>query len=146
MPTEALQPGDMELPSRYPGATAESSTSIEPITIPATEIQNGLENVEEFPLPSAAPIFTHSDALFLVEEQPNAEPIYIVAEMDAASPVSRGVSEGIEIAYFAGEVPDLDGEYMVEEPSTIEASVVGLTSKSLSFSELCILHRCQRMK
>jgi hypothetical protein len=42
------------------------------------------------------------------------------------------VSEGIEVASFARDVSDFDGEYVVEEPPTTEASVVGLNSKCLS--------------
>jgi hypothetical protein len=53
--------------------------------------------------------------------------------MDPAVPISRGVSEGIEVKSFAGEVPDFDGDYVVEEPRTAEVSVVGSGLKLFSY-------------
>jgi len=95
------------------------------MSAPTAEIQDQLEdtsdNVEESPLPSSpgTPI--------LIEEQldePNSQLSYVIVEMEATAPVSRGVSEGIEVVSFAGEIADLDGDYVVEEPPAAEASVV----------------------
>lgn len=112
--------------------SAESSSSIEQIKAPVTEIQDQFKNVtsesvEESPLPSAVPTSAVGDTPTLTEEQHdklNAEPIYMVVEMEAAAPVSRGVSEAIEVVPFAGEVLDIYGEYVVEEPPTTEPSAV----------------------
>ncbi|KAG1781921.1 hypothetical protein EV702DRAFT_493435 [Suillus placidus] len=126
VPTEASEPGDREPRSQHPDAMVESSTSIEPT--PATEIKNGfenviLENIEHHSLPSAAPTSTLGDSLEEQLGKPNDEPIFIVVETEATAPIPRGVSEGIEVVSFAGDVSDLDGEYEVEEPPTAEASV-----------------------
>jgi hypothetical protein len=56
------------------------------------------------------------------------------------------VSEGIEVASFARDVSDFDGEYVVEEPPITEASVVGLTSKCLSSFEDRTLHWNRRVR
>lgn len=146
VPTEASEPGDGELRSQHPDAMVESSISIE--STPTTEFQNdfdsvALQNVEHHSLPSAAPTSALGDSL---EEQPNDEPSFIVVEIESTTPIPRGVSEGIEVASFVGDVSDLDGEYVVEEPPTTEASVVGLTSKYLSSSKLRILCRSRRFK
>lgn len=123
--TEASEPGDMELRSQHPDAMVESCNSIEPT--PATEIQSGFENVTlenvEHHFPSAAPTSTVGGSLEEQLDKPNDEPICIVVEMEATTPIYRGMSEGIEVASFAGDVCDLDGEYVVEEPPTTEASV-----------------------
>ncbi|KAG1739146.1 uncharacterized protein EDB91DRAFT_394546 [Suillus paluster] len=125
-PMVALEPGDTGLQSQHPGATTESFTSIE--LTPATETQNQYENiasesVEQSPLSSAAPTSAFGDSPEEQSDKPDAEPICIVVERETTPPISRGVSEGIEVASFAGEVPDLDGEYVVEEPLTAEASM-----------------------
>jgi len=95
------------------------------MSAPTAEIQDQLEdtasdNVEESPLLSTpgTPILTEEQ---LVE--PNSQLSYVIVEMEATAPVSRGVSEGIEVVSFAGEIADLDGDYVVEEPPA-EASVV----------------------
>lgn len=133
VPTEASEPGDMELRSQHPDAMVESCNSIEPT--PATEIQSGFENVTlenvEHHFPSAAPTSTVGGSLEEQLDKHNDEPIYIVVEMEATTSISRGMSEGIEVASFAGDACDLDGEYVVEEPPTTEASVVSLTSNDL---------------
>lgn len=126
VPTEASEPGDREPRPQHPDAMVESSTSFE--FTPATEIKNGfenvtLENIEQLFLPSAAPTSTLGDSLEEQLGKPNDEPIFIVVEIEATAPIPRGVSEGIEVASFAGDVSDLDGEYVVEEPPTTGASV-----------------------
>ncbi|KAG0702897.1 hypothetical protein DFH29DRAFT_998985 [Suillus ampliporus] len=126
VPMEALEPWDTELQSQYPGATAEPSASIELAS--ATEIENRFENVasegvEQSSLSSAAPTSALDDSPEEQLNRPNAESICIVVETESTAPVSRGVSEGIEVTSFTGEVPDLDGEYTVEEPLTAEVSV-----------------------
>jgi hypothetical protein len=125
VPSEALESVDEESQVPYP---AESSS--ERMEAPSAEIQDQSQNVtsentEEWHLPLIAPTSALDDTLVLAEEQldiPNAESMYIVVEMEDATPVSRGVSEGIEVASFAADLPDLDEEYVVEEPPT---SVVG---------------------
>jgi hypothetical protein len=134
VPAQASGSGDRELQSQHPDTMVESSTSTKPT--PTTEIQNDFENVtsenvEHHSFPSA-PISTLGDSLEEQLGKPNDEPIFIVVEMEATTPIPRGVSEGIEVASFAGDVSDFDGEYVVEEPPTTEASVVGLTSKCLA--------------
>jgi hypothetical protein len=124
----------------------ESFTSIE--STPTTEIQNDFDNVtlQNVELPSAAPTSRLGDTL---EEQlgtPNDEFSFIVAEIESTTPTPRGVSEGVEVASFAGDVSDLDGDYVVEEPPTAEASVVSLTSKCLSSFKLCMLCRSRRLR
>ncbi|KAG2159131.1 uncharacterized protein EDB93DRAFT_446039 [Suillus bovinus] len=119
VPPEVLEPGDREIQSQHPNVMVESSTLIEPT--PATEIRNGfenvtLENVEHHP--SAL-----GDSLKEQPDKPNVKPICIVVEMEATASIPRGVSEGIEVASYAGDVSDPDGEYVVEEPPTTEASV-----------------------
>ncbi|KAG2043772.1 hypothetical protein BDR03DRAFT_331890 [Suillus americanus] len=126
VPMEASESGDKEPQSQNSDAIVESSTSIEPT--PSTEIQHGFENVisenvGHHSLPSAAPTSTLDDSLEEQLGKPNDEPIFVVVEMEATAPIPRGVSEGVEVTSFAGDVSDLDGEYVVEEPPTTEASV-----------------------
>ncbi|KAG1746499.1 hypothetical protein EDB19DRAFT_1848713 [Suillus lakei] len=122
VPTEALEPVDRELRSQDSDAMVESSASMKPT--PATETQHCFENATlENALPSPAPTSALGDSLGEQLGKPDDEPVFIVVEMEATAPISRGVSEGIEVASFAGEVSDLDGEYVVEEPPTTEASV-----------------------
>lgn len=132
MPSDALESVDEESQVPYP-----AELSSERMETPSTEIQDQSQNVtsentEEWPLPSVAPTSTLDDTLILAEEQPdipNAESMYIVVEIEDAAPLSRGVSEGIEVAPFAADLPDLDDEYVVEEPPT---SVVGSNIKIVS--------------
>lgn len=123
VPTDASEPRGGELRSQHPDTMVESFTSIE--STPTTEIQNDFDNVtlQNVELPSAAPTSRLGDTL---EEQlgtPNDEFSFIVAEIESTTPTPRGVSEGVEVASFAGDVSDLDGDYVVEEPPTAEASV-----------------------
>lgn len=139
MPTDASEPRDGEL-SQHPDTMMESFTSIE--STPTTEIQNNFDNVtlQNVELPSAAPTSTEQLGT------PDDEFSFIVAEIESTTPTPRGVSEGIEVASFAGDVSDLDGDYVVEEPPTAEASVVSLTSKCLSPFKLCMLCRSRRFR
>lgn len=126
VPTEASEPRDKELRLQHTDDMVESSTSIKPT--PTIGIQNyfenaTLENAENHSLPSAASTSILGDSLEEQLSKPNDEPIFIVVEMETAAPIPRGTSEGIEVASFAGDVSDLDCEYVVEEPPTTEASV-----------------------
>ncbi|OAX43663.1 hypothetical protein K503DRAFT_87721 [Rhizopogon vinicolor AM-OR11-026] len=127
IPSEELESVGGESRAAYPAESA----SIERIKTHAAEIQDQLqtiasEDVDELSLPFVAPTSALDDIPVLTEEQPDmpsTEPICIVVEMEVTAPVSRGVSEGIEVASFHGEVPGLDGGYVVQEPPTMEASV-----------------------
>lgn len=121
VPTEASEPGDQGLRSEHIDDMVESSTSIKPT--PAIGIQNAFENAENHSLPSAASTSIFGDSLEEQFSKPNDEPIFIVVEIETAAPIPRGTSEGIEVTSFAGDVSDLDCEYVVEEPATTEASV-----------------------
>ncbi|KAG1772139.1 hypothetical protein EDD22DRAFT_947678 [Suillus occidentalis] len=121
--TDASEPRDGELRSQHPDTVVESFTSIE--STPTTEIQDDFDNVtlQNIEIPSAAPTSTLGDSLQEQLGTPNDGFSFSVAEIDSTTPTPRDVSEGIEVASFAGDVSDLDGDYVVEEPPTAEASV-----------------------
>lgn len=124
--TDIPEPRDGELRSQHPDTVVESFTSID--STPTTEIQNDFDNptLQNVELPSA---LTSTLGGSLQEQLgiPNDGFSFSVAEIESATPTPRGVSEGIEVASFTGDVSDLDGDYVVEEPPTAEASVVSLT-------------------